>query len=213
MSSQCSSWSSFNNLFESCPLYPSSEFSTHPLWYLLSIEMSMVNTVPIMIGVILILIFMVKRTRKYAVIACSIVIGIAACELLFKPFMRQNRPFGSCSKTFGMPSGHSWFSGIFLTWGILMYYSKLTTSKLATGLIILYAVNNAFARYYLNYHTVYQIIAGFTWGCVVAITMYALIKPKASAGASDGDRTEKLLLQTELMVNEEETKKLIESPF
>jgi len=117
-----------------------------------------------------------RRTPRYMLITVCLVIQVAVNEGILKNLFKDPRPFGACSKSFGFPSGHASFASFFLTWLIFetLYISEHATFKKSKhylplrniGLICCPLV--PISRWFLNYHTVEQIICGSLIGFSVA---------------------------------------------
>jgi membrane-associated phospholipid phosphatase len=117
-----------------------------------------------------------RRTPRYLLITICLVVQVAVNEVILKHLFKDPRPFGACSKSFGFPSGHASFASFFLTWLVFetLYISKHATFKKSKhylplrnlGLICCPLV--PISRWFLNYHTVEQILCGSLIGFSVA---------------------------------------------
>mmetsp|Transcript_868 Transcript_868/g.742 ORF Transcript_868/g.742 Transcript_868/m.742 type:complete len:113 (+) Transcript_868:84-422(+) len=63
-----------------------------------------------------------------------------------------------------MPSGHSTAAGVIFSAIIVLFLNKRVRSLPFTFLYAALMVNEAYSRIYLNYHSLEQVIAGFSLG-------------------------------------------------
>ena len=96
-------------------------------------------------------------------------------EAILKNIFAEDRPSGACSKTYGLPSGHSSFAA---SWTLLMivewflYHDKVPfkAGRFYEPLRIIGISVMPFvpiSRYFLNYHTPKQIYCGILTGFVI----------------------------------------------
>lgn len=93
-----------------------------------------------------------------------------------KVIIQEPRPNYLCNNEYGFPSNHSCFCTCILFWFILeeLYTPKLLQIQYKL-LIIFFAMIYPFilySRYYLNYHSIKQIIGGFILGIIITISWF-----------------------------------------
>ena len=113
---------------------------------------------------------------KYWHLLIPIYIASYISENILKPYFQQPRPPLSCIDSYGMPSTHATLSGVYIIWVIYCYAKGLDVSVEWTIFLSIFAVNNAYSRIYLNYHTEEQVIYGFIWGASFTL-LYLLCFP------------------------------------
>ena len=91
-----------------------------------------------------------------------------------KMIFRENRPFGSCSNSCGMPSGHSFMAISTLTFFILRF--SLARPAIAI-LAFFFFAPVPWARVQLKDHSISQVIVGASLGVLWGI-LWALLQPK-----------------------------------
>jgi len=124
-----------------------------------------------------------KRTSRVVFVLFNLAIIQLINELLLKKVLAESRPHGSCSSSYGLPSGHSAFAASFITWLVLewiMFHDKVpfktyrfhvimrTMAIIAIPLIPI-------SRYFLNYHTVKQICLGILVGALCAAIHFLIV--------------------------------------
>ena len=139
----------------------------------------------IYLGLIFYVLF--ARTSRVLFLAFSLIIQQCLNDVILKHIFQQHRPYGACSASYGMPSGHSSFTAswtvlLVLEW--LLYHNKVPFKTgrfhgLLRTLMIMVMPLVPISRHYLNYHTVQQICAGLISGTIVTsmyfYTMMALM--------------------------------------
>ncbi|QLL33960.1 hypothetical protein HG536_0F02850 [Torulaspora globosa] len=123
--------------------------------------------------------------------ACIIAAGQVANEIfnnILKILLKQPRPmsFGesfqndTLRSNYGMPSAHSQFMGFFCMYIGLRYcfrWKGLTRAKRLLGVIMVCFMASCvcFSRVYLRYHTLGQVLVGFTVGLATGSTYFLLV--------------------------------------
>ncbi|CCE65256.1 hypothetical protein TPHA_0K01220 [Tetrapisispora phaffii CBS 4417] len=123
--------------------------------------------------------------------ACIIAGGQVSNEIfnnVVKKIIKQPRPafFGDSFQNntmrsgYGMPSAHSQFMGFFFIYFTLTYirrWNNLTSVKKVLGVANLACLSAivCFSRAYLNYHTIGQVIVGWSLGACAGSTYYFII--------------------------------------
>ncbi|KAJ6235675.1 dolichyldiphosphatase 1 [Anaeramoeba flamelloides] len=125
-------------------------------------------------SVVLAILFFLLRRLSILYIIFFTAVQILLNEKILKNIIRQDRPKGSCSDDYGMPSSHSLLDLFWVTWFVLEITIgtrknlKLKNKILITFVVLLNTVLVPYSRYYLGYHTGLQIIIGsimgFFWG-------------------------------------------------
>ncbi|OBZ73586.1 Dolichyldiphosphatase [Grifola frondosa] len=117
--------------------------------------------------------------------------GQMLCETfnyILKHIIQEERPHYELGDGFGFPSSHSQWMGYFLSF--LVCHFSLRHRFISTGWWFLDLARNvtlytalaglsasvAFSRYYLSYHTIPQVLWGFSIGLVFGIAYYAMVE-------------------------------------
>jgi len=124
-----------------------------------------------------------KKTSRGFFIITNLLIQQIVCGLL-KKYFAQARPVGACSTTFGYPSSHSGFAASMATWLILETFFMhrnlhFKTSKfytLSRNGFIVFAPLIPVSRYFLNYHSLEQILCGLLAGFVCTMVYFLIVK-------------------------------------
>lgn len=123
--------------------------------------------------------------------ACIIAAGQVSNELfnnVLKTLLKQPRPmsFGesfqndTLRSNYGMPSAHSQFMGFFCMYTGLRYclrWKGLTTAKRLLGVVLVSFMASCvcFSRVYLQYHTLGQVLVGYTVGLATGATYFLIV--------------------------------------
>ncbi len=113
-------------------------------------------------------------------------LGCEALNFLLKRVLKQDRPKIMHGKGYGMPSSHAQFVAFFglsLTLFLLFRHVPKEPSALhsplslwmrvgLSGLVLMGAGLVAWSRIYLNYHTLKQVMVGYTAGTIFAIVWF-----------------------------------------
>lgn len=130
----------------------------------------------IYLGLLLFIIF--GRTSRVLFLMTSFGFMQVINDILLKRNLAEARPTGSCSDSYGLPSGHAAFAACWLTWLVLewvMFHDKVPFKRSrfhvairTIGILVVPIV--PISRYYLQYHSVKQIcyglLVGFIWALV-----------------------------------------------
>jgi membrane-associated phospholipid phosphatase len=122
-----------------------------------------------------------KKTSRGFFVITNLAIQQIVC-LLLKKYFQQARPVGACSSSFGFPSSHSGFTASMTTWLILeavVFHEKVPfkTSKFYAMMRngwIAFAPIIPVSRYFLNYHSIEQIVSGFIVGFLCTIIYFGI---------------------------------------
>lgn len=164
MSSSCDTCPHFFATWDACPTVPWTDFEQKPVEYLVSMEMAITSTMPFMLFFLFTFYFLFTWRKKYLALLLGLAIAGGINELIFKPYFKQPRPPLACSTSYGMPSGHSVMSGVYLVWAIYCFAFRFNKCFHFTVALCIFAINNAYSRIYLHYHTVQQVEWGLIWG-------------------------------------------------
>ena len=96
-------------------------------------------------------------------------------ELIVKNIIAQPRPEDSCSTTYGMPSGHSLFSGALFAYTWLLHH--FCNGEFSGRSVFFYGVMAVLiptSRVYLHYHTQAQVVAGSLVGVLCAVLFFRM---------------------------------------
>jgi len=123
-----------------------------------------------------------RKTYRSFLIFTNLLLQQIICIAL-KKYMAQHRPIGACSSSYGYPSSHSGFTSSLAIWLILE--AKLIHNKAHFKLAKNYPhMRNAFvcfaplvpiSRYFLNYHSIEQILVGLIAGTMITVPYFFFI--------------------------------------
>jgi len=152
-----------------------------PNYSLVSILMAFYSYVPLLLFPVFIFWLCTQRTTRSALVLLIFAVAILINEGILKHTIRQPRPAGSCACTYGMPSGHSLLSFLYMTWIILeclLCISMWSIRKRVTYItlsIILFAPV-PYSRVYLLYHTPAQAVVGLSLGFIFAVVYFLVLR-------------------------------------
>ncbi|KAJ5080233.1 hypothetical protein M0811_03717 [Anaeramoeba ignava] len=132
-------------------------------------------------GIGFILLFVRKAITNFYFMILALSISLWN-DVILKNIIRQERPEGACSNSFGMPSGHSVSSLCFFTWFTLeiLFGSRKNYSKkmklFIISLIGILLLPVPYSRVYLGYHSKEQVIVGSITGIFYAICFFFLFQ-------------------------------------
>jgi len=139
---------------------------------------------PFIIILLLTVYLVYKRTSRVAFIGLNFLFTQVLNSAILKHIFAEPRPDGACSTSYGFPSGHSAQSTCWLIWLLfewILFHDKVPFKswKPHSFLRIFALVIVPFtpiSRYYLNYHTIKQIMFGLLVGVICAgIIFYAML--------------------------------------
>ena len=175
MSSSCNTCNAYFSAFDSWPTVPFSDFDTRPAEFIISLQMAIVSTIPFLLITAFLILYLITRRIKFGSLVLASIVAAFLTELVLKPIFRDPRPPLACITSYGMPSGHATLSGVFIAWAVMAYSHSLLKDINSAILLWLFALNNAYSRIYLNYHTRNQVLAGLFVGIVVSSTIFAFL--------------------------------------
>jgi len=129
------------------------------------------------------------QTRELTII--TMWAGQLLCEgfnWFLKRAIKQDRPIDSLGNGYGFPSSHSQYMAFFATFLLchLHFRHRFASSDYPVldraWRVLLYvgvqgwAVLVAYSRYHLNYHTLHQIIWGFSIGVILGLSLYTVVE-------------------------------------
>jgi len=102
---------------------------------------------------------------------------------VLKKYIAQHRPIGACSTTYGYPSSHSGFTASLTVWLILEARLIHEKAHFKSGWAYTHMRNTFFclaplvpiSRYFLNYHSIEQIIVGLIVGTMVTVPYFFMM--------------------------------------
>jgi len=133
----------------------------------------------------------IKKTSRGFFILVNLLIQQLVCGLL-KKYFAQARPLGACSTTFGYPSSHSGFAASLTTWLVLemfllhkkMHFKSCKFYSLLRNSFIVFAPLIPISRYFLNYHSLEQIMCGLLAGFTCTMLFFWIVKKTLLHGNS-----------------------------
>lgn len=107
-----------------------------------------------------------------------------------RPDFHKDFGKGSYGLSYGMPSAHSQFMGLFATYFICIVLFKTpnhnrTSKMLMTVPLVLASILVAFSRVYLFYHTAPQVIVGLLVGVVLGLLLFVFSSMLRDVGIVD----------------------------
>jgi len=124
------------------------------------------------------------RSSRVLFLLTSLVLQQTINEAILKNIFAEDRPPGACSRTYGLPSGHSSFAAswaLLLTLEWFLYHDKVPfkTGRFYEPLRIVGILVMPFvpiSRYFLNYHTPKQIYCGLLTGfAITSLYFYGIM--------------------------------------
>jgi len=182
MNSYCDTCFILFKLLDSCPrshIFTQGTF----LEILFELVWLLGSLLPPIIYASLLLLTLMKRTSRITFVLVNLAIIQILNELILKRLVAESRPHGACASSYGLPSGHSAFASAFVTWLILewvMFHEKVPFKTgrfhvaLRTFAIFLSPII-PISRWFLNYHTLKQILLGTLTGFLCAIIHFTII--------------------------------------
>jgi len=168
-------------------------YDPNDLISMVSVHMSLL---PIYIMVFYTAWFLITREIEPVVIVGGHLIGEVANKVI-KKVIKQPRPdfhkdfgSGSYSLSFGMPSAHSQFMGLFGAYFVCIFLFRmyhLTHMQRLFGCLVLVVSSTAvaFSRVYLLYHTIPQVIVGILFGTFLGIFYFIITSIARDVGLVD----------------------------
>mgnify|MGYP001028432216 CR=1 FL=1 len=177
----CGACIPFFKHMESCPrlhIFESGEL----LEIFLEIIWVISSALPYLVTFGVIIHYLLRRTSRGFFIMTNLFLHTIACGLL-KKYFQQPRPIGACATSFGYPSGHSGWTFSLATWFILEAYvlhEKVSFKSdkfynLVRYSFFVFVPLIPISRYYLNYHSVEQIMFGFVNGVACALIYFVIV--------------------------------------
>lgn len=129
--------------------------------------------------------FIVTREVEPCIMAAGQVVNDVLNNLV-KNYVKQPRPVqfvgfqeNGLRSGYGMPSAHSQFMGFFATYLLLRLWLQwrgvcALKKSIASLIILVVSISVVFARVYLNYHNVEQVLVGSSIGCSLGATFFFL---------------------------------------
>ena len=124
------------------------------------------------------------RSSRVLFLLISLLLQQFLNDEILKRIFAEHRPPGACSLSYGLPSGHSSFSGswaLFLTLEWLLYHDKVPFKASRfheplriVGILVIPLI--PISRYFLNYHSPKQIFSGLLTGFIItSLSFYAVM--------------------------------------
>ena len=111
--------------------------------------------------------FHIQYYRAPAFSFACLLLSYGACSTL-KAFLKDPRPYGACSTSFGNPSNHSAFAA---TLSLLILFYKWRANHLWKLLALAYPVLCGIARVEQRYHHPYQVGYGLLFGLILGLLL------------------------------------------
>lgn len=174
---------------------------------------------PIVYSAVLVVAPLLRKTyRRFNLF--MLVVGLQAISEVAKFAISQPRPAEACSRSLGFPSGHSANAVALMTFFLLekyfyhernYEYQMSFLYKLGYYIIVLFAPLVPLSRYYLRYHTLFQIVGGCLLGLTYAPFLFFYLLNQQN---QKGSPVNKLLLRLKfrnnyVLVNQQEAVALL----
>ena len=118
---------------------------------------------------------MIYTIKNIILLFINCTVPLLFLSLVLKPFFHHGRPDLSWIHSNGMPSGHSAAAGINFWVAILIYKKGWISSQRLCIAFCFLMVSEAYSRIYLYYHTVAQVICGFSYGIICVLLLHYFI--------------------------------------
>uniref|UniRef100_A0A7S3KH36 Phosphatidic acid phosphatase type 2/haloperoxidase domain-containing protein n=1 Tax=Euplotes crassus TaxID=5936 RepID=A0A7S3KH36_EUPCR len=89
-------------------------------------------------------------------------------ETLLKNYFKQPRPALACVNSYGMPSGHATSASTNFVMVSMLLMKGMMKRPNVGHFYLFWMPLQAYSRIYLHYHTVDQVLAGFTLGIIAS---------------------------------------------
>lgn len=121
---------------------------------------------------------LIYRTTRLGFLVVMVFGDYFVVEII-KNYLKEPRPNYKCNKEYGNPSNHSCVSTSIIVWFILEYFyidnkHKNQSKYIIFWFCILYPFL-LYSRYYLNYHSIKQIVMGILLGIFIALIYFILV--------------------------------------
>ena len=115
-----------------------------------------------------IMLILVKTCGNQLNILLIYMIPILLVNLILRPLIADPRPPQACIDGYGMPSLHSTSAGdIFMIMNHLQMVGRVKSFKWVLFYMI-YSINQAYSRIYLNYESESQVLIGYIFGLILS---------------------------------------------
>ncbi|CAI2375384.1 unnamed protein product [Moneuplotes crassus] len=163
---------------DSCPKVSITDIGQDPGGALLNFIFMLASMFPFIAVVVIAVMAIWKNIPERVFIPLGI-LSVLMCELILKYSIRQHRPEGACSASYGMPSGHSSFSVCFIIWATYAYLVHL--KRLWQPIFFfLAAIVVIISRVYLGYHTILQVSMGSLVGLLLSVSYLSVVHFKTN---------------------------------
>mmetsp|Transcript_363 Transcript_363/g.346 ORF Transcript_363/g.346 Transcript_363/m.346 type:complete len:212 (+) Transcript_363:73-708(+) len=167
-------------MMDSCPRVPIQNIGDNPFGALLNIEFAIASVFPFIANIVILIRAFWKKNLAEKLFIPLTLVSLLVCEILLKTTIRQHRPDGACSHSYGMPSGHSSFSWCLIMWSLYSYYTKLNHRLWVPVCILFIGINVIISRIFLVYHTPLQVTIGSIVGIVISSVYFSIIHFKTN---------------------------------
>lgn len=147
--------------------------------------------------IVLIVFFLLKKQKTYAIDIAIIAVSSTAILFLLKEIFKRHRPLlpvGKILLSYSFPSGHSVSSFIFcsvLAYLVWMSLIKKIWKYIVALLLLLFAAVIGLSRIILNVHYATDVIAGFCFGTVwVVISFWVMRKIRNKNPVKGAEQTD-----------------------
>jgi len=152
-----------------------------PDYSFVTLLMAFYSYIPMLLFLSLIAWLIISKTTRPLLGIVGYIVAVILNEAILKNIFRQARPAGTCALSYGMPSGHSAISFMFLTWVILecvmcIFRWDLNRKVAYSSLALILFVPVPYSRIYLLYHTVAQVGVGMSIGFIMGVCYFVLLR-------------------------------------
>jgi len=146
------------------------------------------SVIPYLISVAILVHAFTKKTSRGFLILTNLLLQQIMCAVL-KKYIQQHRPIGACSTTYGYPSSHSGFTASLAVWLILeailihekAHFKSAKTYAHMRNAFVCFAPLIPISRYFLNYHSLEQIVVGIIVGTMVTVPYFIMMNNMLSS--------------------------------
>ena len=173
MSSAWDVWPPYFAATASCPTVPFSDFESRPIEFMTSFEMALASA-NLRYDLLIMLILVGTWKNRFHMLIIYL-IPLILTEVILKPIIQQPRPPLAWIDTYGMPSGHATSAGVIFVTIIILHSIGRIRSQWFAVFYSLFMINQAYSRIYLHYHTIAQVLTGFTIGTTLGLLLHHLL--------------------------------------
>ena len=163
------------DLFSACPTREVNSLSITNMFEVFMVFLSM-TPYPLIFS--LCFLTLIIRTTRIAFVVIMLFIDYFSVEIM-KYVLKEPRPNFVCNHEYGNPSNHTCFYTGLVVWFVMEFLFlerkyRFNNTTLLNALFVFYPFI-VYSRYYLGYHSLWQILVGFMLGVSIAVVYFILV--------------------------------------